>query len=64
MAKDVKAGALMTLQGSACTASAPPDVRVNGSRRTRANIVATNCVIHAIDEVMVPRHLQLLAAAA
>jgi uncharacterized surface protein with fasciclin (FAS1) repeats len=54
----------MTLQGSTLTASASPDVKVNGSRVTRADIVATNGVIHAIDAVIVPRHMQLLAAAA
>jgi uncharacterized surface protein with fasciclin (FAS1) repeats len=64
MAKDVKAGEVMTLQGSAFTASASPDVRANGSRLSQADIVATNGVIHAIDQVMVPRHLQLRAVAA
>lgn len=64
MTKDVKAGEVMTLQGSTLTASASPDVKVNGSRVTRADIVATNGVIHAIDAVIVPRHMQLLAAAA
>jgi len=64
MAKEVKTGEVMTLQGSAFTASGWPDVKVGGSRITQADIVATNGVIHAIDAVMVPRHLQLLAAAA
>jgi uncharacterized surface protein with fasciclin (FAS1) repeats len=64
MAKDVKVGETMTLQGSAFTASASPDLRVNGSRITQADILATNGVIHAIDAVMVPKHVQLLAAAA
>jgi uncharacterized surface protein with fasciclin (FAS1) repeats len=64
MAKDVRPGEVMTLQGSALTATASPDVKVNGSRVTLADIVATNGVIHAIDVVNVPRHLQLLAAAA
>lgn len=64
MAEDVRTGEVMTLQGSTFTASAAPDFRVNGSRVTQADIVATNGVIHAIDAVMVPRHLHLLAAAA
>jgi uncharacterized surface protein with fasciclin (FAS1) repeats len=62
--KDVRTGEMMTLQGSTFTASASPDVKVNGSRVTQADIVATNGVIHAIDAVLVPKHLQLLAAAA
>jgi uncharacterized surface protein with fasciclin (FAS1) repeats len=64
LTKDVKAGEVMTLQGSTFTASEAPGVKVNGSRVTQADIVATNGVIHAIDAVMVPRHLQLLAVAA
>lgn len=64
MAKDVRPGEVMTLQGSTLTATGSPDVKVNGSRVTQADIVATNGVIHAIDAVIVPRHLQLLAAAA
>jgi uncharacterized surface protein with fasciclin (FAS1) repeats len=63
-AKDVRMGEVTTLEGSAFTASASPDVRVNGSRITQADIVATNGVIHAIDALIVPRHMQLLAAAA
>jgi uncharacterized surface protein with fasciclin (FAS1) repeats len=64
MTNDVRTGEMMTLQGGTFTASASPDVKVNGSRVTQADIVATNGVIHAIDAVLVPRHLQLLAAAA
>lgn len=64
LAKDVKAGDTMTLQGSAFIASASPDLRVSGSRITQADIIATNGVIHAIDAVMVPKHVQLIAAAA
>ncbi len=63
-ARDLIMGDVMTLQGSPFLASASPDIRVNGSRVTRADIVATNGIIHAIDAVMVPRHLQLLAIAA
>lgn len=64
MAKDVKTGEVMTLQGSTFTASGSPDVKVNGARANRVDIVATNGVIHAIDAVLVQRDLQLLAAAA
>jgi uncharacterized surface protein with fasciclin (FAS1) repeats len=64
LAKDVKAGEMMTLQGGTLTATASPGVTVNGARVTQPDIIATNGVIHAIDSVLVPRHLQLLAAAA
>jgi uncharacterized surface protein with fasciclin (FAS1) repeats len=65
MAKDVKPGEVMTLQGSTLTAAvSSSDVRVNGARVTRADLVATNGVIHAIDAVILPRNWQLLAAAA
>jgi uncharacterized surface protein with fasciclin (FAS1) repeats len=62
--KDIRTGEMMTMQGGTFTASASPGVKVNGSRVTQADVVATNGVIHAIDAVIVPRHLGLLAAAA
>jgi uncharacterized surface protein with fasciclin (FAS1) repeats len=65
MAKDVKSGELMTQQGSALTAVvSSSDVRVNGARVTRADLVATNGIIHAIDTVILPKNWQLLAVAA
>lgn len=64
MAKDVRPGEVMTLQGSTLTATGSPNVTVNGARVTQADVIATNGVIHAIDAVIVPKHLQLLAAAA
>jgi uncharacterized surface protein with fasciclin (FAS1) repeats len=64
MAKDVRPGEVMTLQGSTLTATASPNVTVNGARVTQADVIATNGVIHVIDAVIVPKHLQLLAAAA
>jgi uncharacterized surface protein with fasciclin (FAS1) repeats len=65
MAKDVKSGELMTLQGSTLNAAvSPSDVRVNGARVTQTDIVATNGIIHAIDTVILPKNWQLLAAAA
>ena len=64
-ANDVKSGELMTLQGSSLTAAVKsPDVRVNGARVTKADTVATNGIVHAIDEVILPKNWQLLAAAA
>ena len=64
MAKDVRPGEVMTLQGSTLTATGSPNVTVNGARVTQADVIATNGVIHVIDAVIVPKHLQLLAAAA
>jgi len=55
----------MTLQGSTLTAAvSSSDVRVNGVRITQADLVATNGVVHAIDEVILPKNWRLLAAAA
>ena len=65
MAKDMKSGDVMTLQGSTLTAAvSSSDVQVNGALITQANLVATNGIIHAIDEVILPKNWQLLAAAA
>ena len=62
---DVKSGDLMTLQGTSMSAVvSSPDVRVNGAHVSKANIVATNGIVHAIDEVILPKNWQLLAAAA
>ena len=65
MVRDMKSGDLMTLQGSALTAAvSSSDVQVNGAHVKRADLVATNGVIHAIDAVIMPKNWQLLAAAA
>jgi uncharacterized surface protein with fasciclin (FAS1) repeats len=40
------------------------EVRVNGARVTKADIAATNGVVHAIDAVTLPKNWQLVAAAA
>jgi uncharacterized surface protein with fasciclin (FAS1) repeats len=65
MARDMKSGEVMTLQGSTLTASvSPQDVRINGARVTQADIVASNGVVHAIDTVILPKNWQLLAVAA
>jgi uncharacterized surface protein with fasciclin (FAS1) repeats len=54
-----------TAQGTPLTAVvSSSDVRVNGARVTKANIVATNGIVHAIDAVILPKNWQLLAAAA
>jgi uncharacterized surface protein with fasciclin (FAS1) repeats len=65
LAKDVKPGEVMTLQGSTLTAViSSADVRVNGARITQADIAATNGIVHAIDTVILPKNWQLLAVAA
>jgi uncharacterized surface protein with fasciclin (FAS1) repeats len=64
-ARDIKAGDLMTLQGSALTAVvAESGVTVNGANVEQVDKAATNGVVHVIDTVIVPKHWQLLAAAA
>jgi uncharacterized surface protein with fasciclin (FAS1) repeats len=64
-AKDMKSGDVMTLQGSPLTAVvASSDVQVNGAHVKRADLLATNGVIHAIDAVIMPKNWQLLASAA
>jgi uncharacterized surface protein with fasciclin (FAS1) repeats len=65
MARDLKSGELATAQGTSLTAVvSSSDVRVNGARVTKADIVATNGIVHAMDTVMLPKNWQLLAAAA
>jgi uncharacterized surface protein with fasciclin (FAS1) repeats len=64
VAKDVKSGEVMTLQGSPLIASvSSTGVEVNGVRVEQADIIATNGVIHMIDAVTMPKKWQLLAAA-
>jgi uncharacterized surface protein with fasciclin (FAS1) repeats len=65
MARDMKSGEVTTVQGTSLTAAvSSSDVRVNGARVTKADIVATNGIVHAIDAVILPKNWQLLAAAA
>jgi uncharacterized surface protein with fasciclin (FAS1) repeats len=65
MTKDVKSGEMMTLQGTTLTAAASfSQLRVNGARVLRADIAATNGVVHTIDAVILPKNWQLMAAAA
>lgn len=64
-ARDMKSGDVMTLQGSALTAVVSgSQVRVNGAHVKRADMVATNGIIHEIDAVIMPKNWQLLATAA
>ena len=65
IAREVKSGEVMTLQGSPLTAArAFGDVSVNGARITQRDLVATNGIIHAIDAVILPKNWQLPALAA
>jgi len=66
MAKNLKAGELMTQQGTTLTStpSSSTNVGVNAARIVKADLVASNGVIHAIDAVILPKNWQLTAAAA
>ncbi|HEV2227424.1 MAG TPA: fasciclin domain-containing protein [Steroidobacteraceae bacterium] len=65
MARELKSGEVSTLQGTPLTAAvSASDVRVNGARVIKADIAATNGIVHAIDAVILPKNWQLLAAAA
>ena len=65
MARDLKSGEVTTAQGTQLTAVvSSADVRVNEARVTKADIVATNGVVHAIDAVILPKNWRLLANAA
>jgi uncharacterized surface protein with fasciclin (FAS1) repeats len=65
MARDLKSGETATAQGTPLTVVvSSSDVRVNEARISKADIVAANGIVHAIDAVMLPKNWQLLAAAA
>jgi uncharacterized surface protein with fasciclin (FAS1) repeats len=55
MAKDVKAGMVTTVQGSALTLGTSGGVTVDGAKVIQADVMASNGVIHAIDTVVIPR---------
>ena len=54
----------MTLQGTTLTStpSSSTNVRVNAARVVKADLVASNGVIHAIDAVILPKNWQLTAS--
>lgn len=54
MSKDVKAGPVKTVQGSALTVSTMGGVKVDRANVTAVDIVADNGVIHVIDSVVLP----------
>ena len=55
MAKDVKAGKVMTVQGSELTVTTAGGVMADNSKVTATDIVADNGVIHVIDSVLLPK---------
>ena len=55
MAKDVKAGKVKTVQGSELTVTTSGGVKVDGANVVKADIVASNGVIHVIDSVVLPK---------
>jgi uncharacterized surface protein with fasciclin (FAS1) repeats len=64
LTEDLKSGEMATLQGLTLTAAVSgAEVRVNGARVTRANMVAANGVVHAIDSVILPKHWRLVGRA-
>ncbi len=55
MAKDVKAGKVKTVQGSELTLATSGGVTVDGAKVVKADVVASNGVIHVIDSVVIPK---------
>ena len=55
MAKDVKAGAVKTVQGSDLTIGTMGGVTVNNAKVVKTDIAADNGVIHVIDTVVLPK---------
>ncbi len=56
MAKDVKPGAVKTVQGGSLTVKADGGkVMVDGANVVKTDIVASNGVIHVIDSVILPK---------
>jgi uncharacterized surface protein with fasciclin (FAS1) repeats len=55
MAADVKAGKVPTVQGSALTVSTQGGVSVDQAKVVKADVVASNGVIHVIDKVLMPQ---------
>jgi uncharacterized surface protein with fasciclin (FAS1) repeats len=65
LVKDVRAGEMMTTQGSPLMVSlSSSDMKVNGAEVREADIAATNGVVHVIDAVIVPKNWRLVPAAA
>jgi len=55
MAKDVKAGKVKTVQGGEITLATAGGVTVNNAKVVKADVDASNGVIHVIDTVLMPK---------
>ncbi len=55
LAKDVKAGAVKTVQGSSLTISTTGGVKVDAANVVKTDVMADNGVIHVIDSVIMPK---------
>ncbi len=55
LAKDVKAGAVKTVQGSSLTVSTTGGVKVDAANVVKTDVMADNGVIHVIDSVIMPK---------
>jgi uncharacterized surface protein with fasciclin (FAS1) repeats len=55
MAKDVKAGGVKTVQGGEITLATTGGVTVNNAKVIKADVTASNGVIHVIDTVLMPK---------
>jgi uncharacterized surface protein with fasciclin (FAS1) repeats len=55
MAKDVKAGKAKTVEGSELTLATTGGVTVDNAKVIKADVMATNGVIHVIDTVVMPK---------
>lgn len=63
-AKDLKSGDVKTLEGTPLAAAVNGSVvMVNGAKVEKADIAASNGIIHAIDTVLMPKGIELPAAA-
>ncbi len=63
-AKDVKTGEVKTVQGTTLSAVVKgKDVTVNGAKVSKADIAASNGMIHVIDTVIMPVGMKLPRAA-
>jgi uncharacterized surface protein with fasciclin (FAS1) repeats len=54
MSTDLKAGKVATLEGSEVTIELGDSVKVDGAQVVKADIKASNGIIHVIDQVMIP----------
>ncbi len=55
LAKDVKAGEVVTVQGGKLTITTDSGVKVNNAKVVATDVMASNGVIHAIDTVLMPK---------